>query len=617
MSDITVPPPTLPQFQAGQLQANAAAIVHALCGAQYGDLEFDVGKSIRWTQWYVDDVFITDVNLGTPRYWIVNWTLTFPQAYHAVTGINFFAVPEKFRKEQWRMARAERNLQFDPDDWVLFVDAHEGLCIDTRDPQPDDADVEPFRSYLYREIERANDASKDRVVLPFYAFVRHDDVITAHYESPAFQDGDLGYTTATSSMGTPYYIPDQGLTRLIKVSVLDDPSFDWTTIDQPQPWEVKAGTGTPFVPGYLTATVGTATTPDPGLLPAEFVLVYKVQGPTGGTPSQTIACQWISGQLCWLLRRIVGSGTTTMSMSNNGSTATITATAAAVAPSGDEYLAFAVTLNEAGKVRVTTKRSLDSGVTWSDLSTNNIQNTLVPFDTPAVVRIGGSSAGTTEPFVGRIYWCEMRTGTDPKAGTVVWRFDANEYPGTGTSYVDPRGRTWTLTTASAITPKVLAVPAAPAVNTSIVSYGYAHWNLQDIVPPATTVEPLSEANDDGWRMRKLLSMVRPVTGLPYDDPWKDPSQDDDGQAGPWAAADQFTPDPEESQPVTPDPTLSHLLVGLYDNVMRLNMRDGVWYEGGELGNIPLEWDDDTQTWHPRDMTPQEWHGTESWVAPVA
>jgi hypothetical protein len=35
---------------------------------------------------------------------------------------------------------------------------------------------------------------------------------------------------------------------------------------------------------------------------------------------------------------------------------------------------------------------------------------------------------------------------------LLWRFDAKDYPGTGLSYTDPRGRTWTLTAAGAIVP---------------------------------------------------------------------------------------------------------------------------------------------------------------------
>jgi len=42
------------------------------------------------------------------------------------------------------------------------------------------------------------------------------------------------------------------------------------------------------------------------------------------------------------------------------------------------------------------------------------------------------------------------TIVQPQADSVVWRFDAKDWPGTGLSYVDPRGRTWTLSAAGAI-----------------------------------------------------------------------------------------------------------------------------------------------------------------------
>lgn len=43
------------------------------------------------------------------------------------------------------------------------------------------------------------------------------------------------------------------------------------------------------------------------------------------------------------------------------------------------------------------------------------------------------------------------TIVQPIPDRLVWRFDAKDYPGTGTTYVDPRGRTWTLSAAGAIT----------------------------------------------------------------------------------------------------------------------------------------------------------------------
>ena len=35
------------------------------------------------------------------------------------------------------------------------------------------------------------------------------------------------------------------------------------------------------------------------------------------------------------------------------------------------------------------------------------------------------------------------------------------------------------------------------------------------------------------------------------------------------------------------------------------MRDGVWYEEGLSGNIPLKWDEASQTW-TTDYDPAEW-----------
>jgi hypothetical protein len=45
-----------------------------------------------------------------------------------------------------------------------------------------------------------------------------------------------------------------------------------------------------------------------------------------------------------------------------------------------------------------------------------------------------------------------QTSITPGGPGTYWRFDANDYPGTGTTYTDPRGKVWTLTTAAAITP---------------------------------------------------------------------------------------------------------------------------------------------------------------------
>lgn len=144
---------------------------------------------------------------------------------------------------------------------------------------------------------------------------------------------------------------------------------------------------------------------------------------------------------------------------------------------------------------------------WTQLGTPiTTAGTAAMFPSTAPVEIGSIATGTAQMFAGRIARAIVRPGiaaaavldvSENDAGRMVtsttfvatsgqtvtvattvpnlivqaqpdrlvWRFDANDYPGTGTSYVDPRGRTWTLSAAGAITPKVPAVPpiVVPAV----------------------------------------------------------------------------------------------------------------------------------------------------------
>lgn len=378
------------------VNSTAEPYVHAIVGAQFGDLEYDVGKSVRWQTWFVDNLFVLDVNLGTPRYWIVNWTETFPDAEHRVTNINYFVVPAKFRQEQWKQYKLTYGEPYD-DEWFLFVDAHEGLSVDNRS-LPNDYSFAPFKSFLWREIQRAIDAGNPYAILPYYVFLRSANITNVSYVTP--QDGAIDPETGLpvppvlQALSVPYYQAYQGAKRLWQASELKKANFDWTQIDTP------------------------------------------------------------------------------------------------VAPSA------------------------------------------------------GAKA-------------------------------------------------------------------------QIISYGYAHWNLQDIEPPATTVPPLDANNDDGWRMRNLLSKVRPIPGLPIGD-WVSPASDPAGLPGPWAPADANNPDPIHpttglplAQPVPPDSSLLGLVTPLYDCVFRINMRDGVWYEEGLSGNIPLVWDGTKWT---TDYDPALWadRGVESW-----
>jgi hypothetical protein len=71
---------------------------------------------------------------------------------------------------------------------------------------------------------------------------------------------------------------------------------------------------------------------------------------------------------------------------------------------------------------------------------------------------------------------------DPTAGSIIWKFDANEYPGTGDSYTDPRGIVWGMTAPGSIVPMVPAVPPV--------------WN-----PPESTAWPWTLGVFLNWLVR--------------------------------------------------------------------------------------------------------------------
>ena len=383
-------PPALPDDDGlgiGPMALDVYPKVHGIVGAQFGDLEFDVGKSVRWLEFYVNDLFIVDINTGDQRYWVVNWTESFPNAEYTVSGRNFFydtTQAAEWRREQFEWA--DKQWSYTDDDWVIFVDAHEGLSFDNRS-LPDDYDAAPFMSWIYREIERVG--AGDTVILPFFAYLRYSDLQNVTYGTEQTLDAVTnGVPAVSQAVSVPWYLPMQGLPRLFKVSALRDPDFDWESLDQP------------------------------------------------------------------------------------------------VAPTAD---------------------------------------------------------------------CKLQ----------------------------------------------------------IVSYGYAHWQMLDIPPGQTEVPPLSAATDLGWEMRQLLSRIRPAPGVPFDDPWKDPSTDPTSYPGPWCVDTMLSIAPdlpttvEEDGHTPPAAQCEGIRVPLYDTVMRLNLRDGLWYEQGNSGNMPLTWDDVNGVWVPR-YDPNQW-----------
>lgn len=206
---------------------------------------------------------------------------------------------------------------------------------------------------------------------------------------------------------------------------------------------------------YLNPTVGTVTTPDPGILPPQFTIVFTADGPIDTVVARMLVSQYESDpNRSWYLRRFGSNGNVGMALTPNGtnaSAAALNGAANAVTRGTRQTIAFSVTMdNGAGKTTCSVSYFDPATNTWTAGGTGNI-NTLVPFNSNTVMRIGANGTSTTDQWDSKIYSVELRTGLSPTAGTVRWRFDAGEYPGGNvSSYRDPRGRTWTLTTPAAI-----------------------------------------------------------------------------------------------------------------------------------------------------------------------
>ena len=104
-------------------------------------------------------------------------------------------------------------------------------------------------------------------------------------------------------------------------------------------------------------------------------------------------------------------------------------------------LAASIQLNNGAGGNVVTHRLL-VGSTWTVLGTLTAAGVATPFNSVSTICVGSWSTGG-QPWDGNIYWVEQRTGLDPAAGSVVWRFDAQEHI-SGTTWTDARGRLWTV-----------------------------------------------------------------------------------------------------------------------------------------------------------------------------
>jgi Siphovirus-type tail component, C-terminal domain len=166
---------------------------------------------------------------------------------------------------------------------------------------------------------------------------------------------------------------------------------------------------------------------------------------------------------------------------------------------GDMWLRMSLQRNVAANSVIQMFTSPD-GTTWTPYGTQKLGPVMADtFDVPTVpLRIGNVPGGAV-PWLGKVYSLRLLNRT---SSAVLWRFNAADYPGTGLSYVDPRGRTWTQTVSGAIIP-VTPSPPAPQPAPDITN-----WAIPPGSAPPNNPSPLGRPP---WAW---TTQVDPGTGDP-------------------------------------------------------------------------------------------------------
>lgn len=198
--------------------------------------------------------------------------------------------------------------------------------------------------------------------------------------------------------------------------------------------------GSPPVPSYLNPMIGVVTTPDtPDMeITGKVRFTFRSQIDDilpGYFPSHASKTGATMAEREWLF--YCHSGQDSVSFSTASTTGQQNDFAIGLYLLGDHVLGVEA---EPGSTTVVT--IVDGVRTTIGLAINTgMPNTTAP------VQIGNPI------FEGRIFWVQMeRLDASGNSTGVVWRFDAEDYPGFGSTYTDPRGREWTLSAPGAIIP---------------------------------------------------------------------------------------------------------------------------------------------------------------------
>lgn len=218
--------------------------------------------------------------------------------------------------------------------------------------------------------------------------------------------------------------------------------------------------------GYMNPSVGILSTPNTSDLvigTKRFSITAKVTNAVAvGSVDQFITAQWNPNDWFWAVRTTgVVFGAYNTAGARLDYTVCSVAELAPFMPVGSTRLLrldFTPDFNGTNAQSILSVSS-DDGQTWQVVKTVATQGRIQIRDPAgAPLTVGSHLTSGSSKWMGLIYWCQFQwlDAAGTATGT-AWKFDGNDYPGTGTSFTDPRGRTWTMTVAGAVSgPKKLA-----------------------------------------------------------------------------------------------------------------------------------------------------------------
>ena len=201
---------------------------------------------------------------------------------------------------------------------------------------------------------------------------------------------------------------------------------------------------------------GYVTTPDSPdwVISSDVVITARtiVAPGSSGNVLRFLVGQYGSGTQAWLIYRADSSGFPLYFPLRDGVAGAerggvvLTGAEVNAMGAGPVFIGVKVTnVNTANNVRSAAITSPD-GVTWNEIGTPVATATMVSSrDIALPLAIGCRSSPLDRFWNQPIWWVEMRTGSVPGAGTLIFRFDPAEHPGGAvTTWSDPRGRSWTI-----------------------------------------------------------------------------------------------------------------------------------------------------------------------------